>query len=82
MQEQTTSPVPAVSSKPEQLTLPQALNEVIDGKKITRIAWNNDHYCLLKEGFLELYRDSKFYQWIVNEGDLLAIDWVVVSDKN
>lgn len=79
---QTTSPIPTVSKKEELLTLPQALNEVIDGKKITRLAWNNDHYCLLKDNYLELYREGKFHQWIINDGDLLAIDWIVVSDKN
>ncbi len=57
-----------------------ALKEVAEGKKITRIEWNNIKiYGFLNQDILSLHKkDGKNYQWIINEGDLLAEDWVVL----
>lgn len=70
-------------SKKPQYTLPQALNYVIDGKKITRYEWDNPEiYCYLKGDMLVIYRgdtDKKDYAWSINDGDLLAIDWLVLE---
>ena len=79
------SPLPlAKKEESVKLTFPQALNQVIDGKKITKSEWNNsDFFILLREGKLELHKpDGKFYDLIISEGDLIGIDWVVLSDKN
>lgn len=68
-----------------QLSFYDALPAVIEGKHITRVEWNNpEEYCLLKDTYLMVYRlkagDPKpgFHNWIVSEGDLLALDWKIV----
>jgi type IV secretory pathway TrbF-like protein len=62
------------------MDFPQAIREVINGKKITRDAWKNPLiYGFLNGDILSLHKeDDKNYQWIVNDGDLLAEDWFVI----
>lgn len=69
------------------MTFPDAIKQVIKGKKITRIEWKDaGHYGVLKNEVLCLFRDGKngdtFYSWIINDGDLFATDWVVVEGLN
>lgn len=82
MSAQITSPV-MKQPKITGMSFPDAIKELIKGKKITRISWDNtDSYGLLKDGFLEIYLDSKFHQWLVNDGDLLGEDWIVIQNAN
>ena len=71
----------------DQMTFPEAIKKVIEGQAITRLSWgDNGHYGMLKNNILCLFRDGKdgdtFYSWIVNDGDLLATDWVVTQVLN
>jgi len=89
-----TSPIPTEVKETQeyridkvQMTFPEAIKQVIEGKKITRIEWGDvNHYGVLKNDILCLFRDGKngdtFYSWIINDGDLLATDWVVVDSLN
>lgn len=66
------------------MSFPEAMKAVIAEKKITRLSWEDlDHYGLLKDGLLALHKAGQdeftFYSWIVNDGDLLATDWMVVD---
>lgn len=62
------------------LDFPEAIREVINGKKITRIEWNDmGTYCFLNKDILAIHKaDGKNYQWVINDGDLLAKDWIIV----
>jgi len=59
----------------------QALRKVIDGKKISKLEWDDvEIYGLLKDGILQIrLADKEFYTWKVSEGDLLGFDWFVVA---
>ena len=74
------SPKP-LPSKKVTVDFPKAIAEVIKGKKITRLEWGNKkEYGFLNADILSLHKsDGKNYQWIVNDGDLLAKDWVVIN---
>lgn len=74
---QQLSPVP---DKPQVLlNFPDAMREVIAGKKITRIEWGNDNsYGVLKDGFLSIHLIDTFHQWIVSDGDMNATDWKII----
>lgn len=77
--EKSHSPLPSRNKKKEELSFPEALSVLIGGKKIRRLEWNEEEeYGLLKDSFLMIHRNDKFHTWIVSEGDLLAIDWVIV----
>lgn len=75
---QDTSPLPVKTQV--ELSFPDAIREVLNGRKITRLEWNNNDYCLLKDSFLTIFTRGDFHQWIVNDGDLNAIDWVVLYE--
>ena len=61
-----------------------AIRKVIDGQKIARVDWKergSQDYGVLENGFLMLHKTDGFHQWMVSEGDLLGIDWVVVQSN-
>lgn len=61
------------------LTFPEAITEVIAGFKITRESWKSlDEYGILADGWLTIHRKGAFHVWKVNDGDLLADDWMVI----
>ena len=75
------SPIPSKNKKKiTTLTFPEAIAEVIKGKKIERLEWEKKEYAFLNADMLSLHKaDGKNYQWIINDGDLLATDWIVIS---
>ena len=83
------SPVPpAVSEEikeaeiiPFGIPFPEAMREVLEGKKVTRVEWDDtEAYGYLNDGFLMIKKtdDKKDYQWIVSEADLKAEDWIII----
>lgn len=78
-----TSPVPTkdIADAVVMLTFPDAMREVINGKKVTRLEWkDNDIYCLLDANRLRIHnKDGINYILEVSDGDMLAIDWVVIE---
>ena len=78
----TTSPVVSKAVK-QGMSFPDAIAELIKGKKITRIEWDDlESYGELKDGYLMIILNGVTHKWIVNDGDLLAIDWIVVTNEN
>lgn len=74
-----TSPVSVKSpatTKP--MDFSEAIKEVSLGKKIRSAAWPEGEYGHLKDGRLMIERAGT-HQWIITDGDLNAIDWIVVS---
>jgi hypothetical protein len=61
------------------LDFPSALKEVIAGHRITKLEWDNPNdFGMLKDGFLMLYRDREWSAWLLNDGDLMGKDWIVL----
>lgn len=78
------SPVPQglqPKIKPVLMDFPDAIRQVILGKRITRLEWpNKEVFGFLNGNMLSLHKqDGKNYQWLVSDGDLLADDWIVLS---
>ena len=53
------------------------------GHKVTRVEWENEkEYGLLTLGWLCIHHakdpEAKFHTWKVNEGDLVAEDWIII----
>lgn len=60
-----------------------AIDAVLDGKRVTRTEWKDiRHYGLLKDGILQLHKageaEDVIHPWILNDGDLMGIDWIVL----
>ena len=70
------SPTP---SAPPLMDFPTAVAMVIEGKKITKLEWDDPGVVgALHEGRLMiLLDDGLWHPWIVSDGDLLGRDWVV-----
>lgn len=86
MDEQNTTPQfprsPVPSRKPTEYSFPDAIREVLNLKRITRLAWEtNETFGALHDGFLMIFLKGEWHQWIVNDGDLNAIDWVVLPEQ-
>lgn len=80
-EEQGMSPLPQEGKM--LFNFPNAMQQIIEGKRIQREEWENkEEYCLLKDAFLMIYRNGKFHQWVINDGDLLAEDWIVLPEGN
>jgi hypothetical protein len=59
-----------------------AIQKVIDGGRITKLEWNNrDVYLFIHEGMLKIKKeDGVTCPLLVQEADLVGIDWVVVTE--
>lgn len=79
--EQTTSPLPK-KLEPINPTMDffQAIKEVVNGKKIHRIEWEDkEYYCFISDSILTLHKpDGKNYQWVIGISDLMAKDWIII----
>jgi len=80
MNKPSLSPIPPRLKTNETMDFPNAIKEVINGKKIHKLEWEDKQsFGILKDGTLKLHKpDGKFYQWIVSEGDLVGIDWITI----
>lgn len=73
---------PTVDPQAKTMDFPDAMREVIGGKKVARVSWGDEDYCLVKEGWLTIFTKGKFYTWHVNDGDLEGQDWIIVKENN
>lgn len=60
-----------------------ALKLISDGKRVTKLEWNDKRtYGLLKGGLLQLHKageaEETTHPWIINDGDLIGSDFIVV----
>jgi hypothetical protein len=64
----------------KKMDFPEAMRQVINGKKVTKLEWkNNNYYGFLNGQWLMIHKpDGKLYVWKVNDGDMLGTDWVVI----
>lgn len=75
------SPIPKKKSNKTSasLSFSNAMQAIINGGKVRREEWSDkEEHCLLKDNFLMIHRSGKFHAWIVSEGDMMAIDWIIV----
>ena len=77
-----------LTKKPETMNFYDAIRQAIVGKKIQRISWPTPDYGVMSDlsvkgkglGELMIYtsKDGKLHKWIINDGDINGIDWVIV----
>ena len=76
------SPLPQVNLESiPKLTFPEAIKAVIDGKKITKLEWNDKSITgfLGTDGHLKINLPDKLNDWILSDGDLNGTDYIVVE---
>lgn len=74
---------PVIKSKPQELTFPEAIKSLIEGKRISRVSWGDvPDYGLMKDGYLMICRNGNFFRWVVSESDMVGVDWIVLATTN
>jgi len=78
-----TSPVPVeVTRKPIEMSFIDALKQTLDGKKITRIAWeSNTIFGQMKDEQLMLFINGEYHSWTLVPGDIIANDWILLPEQ-
>ena len=64
------------------MDFPDAIRKIKEGKKVRRITWPEEDYGVIEEGWLKVFTNKKLSRWSVNDGDMEAQDWVVLTDLN
>lgn len=76
------TPIPTAQNKPQTMDFPDAMREIINGKKVARVEWGNADYCLLDGEWLSIFTNGAMHVWKVNDGDMTSQDWTVVKEVN
>lgn len=77
------SPTPTKKQDARMLSFGEAMELVKDGKRITKLEWNNiEEYGVLKDGWLMIVRSGKFYTWTISDGDLMGTDYIILPEGN
>lgn len=64
------------------MSFPDAIREVINGRKVRRLSWQTESdHGLLKGGWLTIYTKGDYHTWSINDGDLESNDWIIVKDN-
>jgi hypothetical protein len=75
-------PLPVRNPENETLDFFDALRQVRDGRRITKLEWD-DPACFLQmlNGHLMIYKPStaKYHDLIVSDGDMFGEDWIVTE---
>ena len=78
--EGTLTPIP--QGRAMTMSFFDALKKIQVGKMVTRISWGNKDYCYMKDGWLSIFRNGKTFQWVINDGDMEAQDFIVITEPN
>jgi len=74
-----TSPLPKPGKTVKTLDFFEALRAVMNGERITRLEWENEaNYGWLDGGRLRIMLDDGKHEWLITDGDMLAMDWYVI----
>jgi hypothetical protein len=59
-----------------------AIREIIEGKKVTKLEWNDQAiYIFLGEGLLKIKKaDGVVASLLVSEADMVGTDWIVINE--
>lgn len=73
------SPVIAPKGTARLMDFPDAMKEIMLGHTISRHSWeSNEEYCLMRNGILSIHTKGQFHSWLVSDGDMNGMDWVVL----
>ena len=80
--EENLTPIPRKQGESLTMDFPDAIRQIMDGKKVARMSWNNKDYCLMGEDeFLTVFTGDKLHRWLISLGDTSGNDWYVVKEQ-
>jgi hypothetical protein len=75
---------PSVKDMPQEvgsLNFYDAIKEIVNGKKVTKLEWANDDYVFMKAEILHIHRDGADHRWIISEADIVGEDYVLLPEE-
>jgi len=76
--EKTSSASPKASKPDNKLNFLEAMAMIVDGLTVSRKEWNQEkEYCLVQDGYLRIFKEGEFHNWIISDGDITAKDWII-----
>ena len=74
------TPMPRQQGKAQTMDFPDAIKEIIKGKKVRRLSWESEtDHGLLKDSWLTIFTEGAYHTWSVNDGDLEGQDWIIIG---
>lgn len=71
---------PVEESESVTMSFPDAIREIVRGKKVRRISWPSEaDHGMLREGWLEIFTNNRYHIWQVSDGDMEGNDWIIVK---
>ena len=80
--EQFLTPIPRNPGESITMNFIDAMREILNGKRVTRLSWGNTDYCLTKDGWINIFTKGAFHTWLINDGDYEGEDWVILQESN
>lgn len=77
-------PTPSQRKKaPEEIDFYEAIKQILDGQKVTRLEWNNPTICFLLHNstLSHVLESGKIDTLIVRDADMIGTDYVVVKES-
>jgi hypothetical protein len=62
------------------LTFAQALDKLLDGKKVSKKEWGDEGIYIFLSDTLRIRKDDKVHDLIVQAGDIQGTDWFVITE--
>lgn len=80
------SPVIKKDMNRKQLTFSEAIEAILEGRRVTRMEWKNpQEYVFLQGGFLCIHHSGEatytYHRLLVSDGDMLAKDWLTLVEN-
>lgn len=82
IQEEKLTPTPRIQSKSMTMDFPDAIKQIINGKKVARVSWGNKDYGFLKDAWLTIFTKGAFHTWLISDGDLEGQDYICITESN
>ena len=73
---------PAPQPQARTMDFPDAMRQIIDGHKVTRVEWGNADYGFLDGEWLSIFTKGAVHTWKVNDGDMTSQDWIIVKGQD
>ncbi len=78
-----TPPPPREQGKALTMDFPDAIREIIKGKKVRRLSWESEtDHGLLKDGWLTINTKGAFHTWLISDGDMEGNDYISIGGTN
>ena len=75
-------PSPVIKSEKVTMSFGEALIKATEGERFTKIEWEDTNvYGFIREGVLHLHKEDGDHKWIINDGDILGNDYILIESN-